>query len=40
MSAREHPLIDEYLDSLWLEKGLSVHSRNAYRSDLEQLHGW
>ena len=40
MSAREHPLIDEYLDSLWLEKGLSVHSRTAYRSDLEQLHGW
>lgn len=40
MSACEHPLIDEYLDSLWLEKGLSQHSRVAYRSDLEQLHHW
>ena len=40
MCACEHPLIDEYLDSLWLEKGLSQHSRVAYRSDLEQLHHW
>jgi len=40
MSVCEHPLIDEYLDSFWLEKGLSQHSRVAYRSDLEQLHHW
>lgn len=32
--------IDEYLDSLWLEKGLSEHSRSAYRTDLQQYADW
>ena len=40
MTPQPHPLIDEFLDSLWLEKGLSVHSRSAYRSDLELFNGW
>ena len=40
MTPQPHPLIDEFLDSLWLEKGLSEHSRSAYRSDLELFHGW
>lgn len=40
MSDNAHPLIDEYLDSLWLEKGLSVLTRDAYRSDLELFNGW
>lgn len=28
------PIIQTYLDSVWLEKGLSRHSLSAYRSDL------
>ena len=40
MTPQPHPLIDEFLDSLWLEKGLSVHSRTAYRSDLELFNAW
>jgi integrase/recombinase XerD len=40
MIAQPHSCIDEFLDSLWLEKGLSVHSRDAYRSDLELFNGW
>lgn len=40
MTPQPHPMIDEFLDSLWLEKGLSVHSRTAYRSDLELFHAW
>lgn len=32
--------IDQFLDALWLEKGLSVNSREAYRSDLELFNGW
>ena len=40
MTPLPHPFIDEFLDSLWLEKGLSEHSRSAYRSDLELFHGW
>lgn len=28
------PMIQTYLDSVWLEKGLSKHSLSAYRSDL------
>ncbi|MDE1166062.1 MAG: site-specific tyrosine recombinase XerD [Pseudomonas sp.] len=40
MPAIEHPLIDQYLDALWLEKGLSDNSRDSYRSDLALFNGW
>ncbi|WP_158157772.1 site-specific tyrosine recombinase XerD [Pseudomonas sp.] len=40
MPAVDHPLIDQYLDALWLEKGLSDNSRDAYRSDLTLFNGW
>lgn len=40
MPAREHPLIDRFLDSLWLEKGLADNTRESYRSDLALFNGW
>jgi integrase/recombinase XerD len=40
MSAIAHPLIDQFLDALWLEKGLATNSRESYRSDLELFNGW
>lgn len=40
MPAIEHPLIDQFLDALWLEKGLSDNTRDAYRSDLALFNGW
>lgn len=40
MPAVDHPLIDRFLESLWLEKGLSAHTRSAYRSDLALFNGW
>ena len=40
MPALDHPLIDQFLDALWLEKGLSQNSRDAYRSDLALFNGW
>ncbi|WP_137819500.1 site-specific tyrosine recombinase XerD [Pseudomonas sp. 2FG] len=40
MPAIDHPLIDHFLDALWLEKGLSEHTRSAYRSDLAHFNGW
>lgn len=40
MPALDHPLIDQYLDALWLEKGLSDNSRESYRSDLCLFNGW
>ncbi len=40
MPAIDHPLIERFVESLWLEKGLSPHSRSAYRSDLALFHGW
>ncbi|MFV0888934.1 site-specific tyrosine recombinase XerD [Metapseudomonas otitidis] len=40
MPALDHPLIDRFLDALWLEKGLSPHTRSAYRSDLAHFNGW
>lgn len=40
MPALDHPLIDRYLDHLWLEKGLSEHTRSAYRSDLAHFNAW
>ncbi|MGV8843495.1 MAG: site-specific tyrosine recombinase XerD [Pseudomonas sp.] len=40
MPAIDHPLIDRFIDALWLEKGLSAHTRSAYRSDLAHFNGW
>ena len=40
MPAIDHPLIDQFLDALWLEKGLSDNTRDAYRSDLALFNGW
>lgn len=40
MPAVKHPQIERFLEALWLEKGLSAHTRAAYRSDLELFNGW
>jgi len=40
MSAVAHPQIDRFIETQWLEKGLSRHTREAYRSDLELFNGW
>ena len=40
MPVLDHHLIDRFLDALWLEKGLSPHTRSAYRSDLGHFHAW
>lgn len=40
MAAIDHPFIDQFLDALWLEKGLSDNTRDSYRSDLALFHGW
>ncbi|WP_434770901.1 site-specific tyrosine recombinase XerD [Pseudomonas entomophila] len=40
MPTLEHPLIDQFLDALWLEKGLSDNTRVSYRSDLTLYNGW
>ncbi len=34
------PLIQSYLDNVWLEKGLGKHTLSAYRSDLVQFERW
>ncbi len=33
-------LIDQFLDWIWLESGLSPHTINAYRTDLQQFSKW
>lgn len=33
-------LIEDFLETLWLERGLSDNTRAAYRSDLRQLQTW
>ncbi|KPY45238.1 site-specific tyrosine recombinase XerD [Pseudomonas savastanoi pv. retacarpa] len=40
MAAIDDPLIDRFLDALWLEKGLSDNTRDSYRSDLALFNGW
>lgn len=40
MSRSAHPLIERFLEALWFEKGLSEHTRAAYRSDLEHFNAW
>ncbi len=34
---RDNALIDRFIDALWLERGLSENTRQAYRRDLRQL---
>ncbi|MCB1679116.1 MAG: site-specific tyrosine recombinase XerD [Halioglobus sp.] len=36
----EHPEIDRYIDAMWMEKGLSMHSLSSYRRDLRQFDDW
>ena len=38
--AKQDPLVEEYLDHIWAEKGLSPHSIRAYRRDLTSLAKW
>ncbi len=33
-------IIDQFLDALWLERGLAEHTLGAYRSDLEKFSSW
>lgn len=40
MTVIDHPLIDRFLEALWLEKGLSENTRMAYRSDLVHFNAW
>lgn len=40
MSEHAHPLIDRFLEALWLEKGLSRHTRAAYGTDLVLFRAW
>jgi len=40
MPPLDDPVIDRFLDALWLEKGLSDNTREAYRSDLALFNGW
>ena len=39
-SAQNSALIEQFLDSIWLESGLSQNTLNAYRMDLEQYGNW
>jgi integrase/recombinase XerD len=39
-SPLEHPVIDAFLDALWMEKGLSQNTLSSYRRDLLQFDGW
>ncbi|MDT3708949.1 site-specific tyrosine recombinase XerD [Pseudomonas sp. FIP_A4] len=40
MPALHDPIIDRFLDALWLEKGLADNTRDAYCSDLALFNGW
>ena len=33
-------LIDSFIDTIWLEKGLSINTLSAYRSDLSNFLKW
>lgn len=40
LSAADTALIAEYLDALWMEKGLSANTQESYRRDLTQFALW
>ncbi|MCC4264029.1 site-specific tyrosine recombinase XerD [Oceanimonas baumannii] len=35
-----HPLVEQFIDALWLEKGLSDNTLASYRSDLSHFAAW
>ena len=37
---RNSPLIDQFLDAVWLESGLSANTLTAYRTDLKKMSDW
>lgn len=39
-AAADAQLIAEYLDAIWMEKGLSNNTQESYRRDLSQFAGW
>jgi integrase/recombinase XerD len=39
-SDNQDPVIEQFIDALWMERGLADNSLNAYRSDLQQLIRW
>ncbi|HBS26940.1 MAG TPA: site-specific tyrosine recombinase XerD, partial [Gammaproteobacteria bacterium] len=40
MNASNDELMGQFIDSLWLERGLSENTRDAYYNDLNQLSAW
>ncbi len=38
--AKDNPLVDRFLDSIWLESGLSANTLSAYRADLKNVATW
>jgi hypothetical protein len=37
---QDNPLIEQFLDMLWLERGLSDNTISSYRTDLYKLNDW
>ncbi|GGA90679.1 tyrosine recombinase XerD [Neiella marina] len=40
MAADLHPWIEQFLDAMWMQRGLSDNSLQAYRTDLKSLFSW
>ena len=40
LAPSEEPVLERFVDALWLEDGLATHTLDAYRSDLTHLQGW
>ena len=40
MNSDERLVIDAFIDTIWIEKGLSTNTLNSYKSDLEKYFNW
>ncbi|WP_038929948.1 site-specific integrase, partial [Yersinia pestis] len=40
MKQQDNPLIEQFLDALWLERNLAENTLASYRLDLHALVGW
>ena len=40
MNSEERQVIDAFIDTIWIEKGLSINTLNSYKSDLEKYFNW
>ena len=40
MNRDERQILDAFIDTIWIEKGLSTNTLNSYKTDVEKYLNW